>query len=228
MTDDILYYNKYLKYKNKYFNLKYSFETAQSNIKQVENDLATSKKLVNNLYIKASNKLEIVNKSPSNITANNEHKQAVVEYNKAVNESLRLEKIVNDYKKALGYKSNANVVSNKSKNPYEDSINKYMNEIELFLNKDIPEINRYLDNLERCYKNPKLNYNTKNQIEKQHEYYISDLKEKQNTLNLVISQKNKIKNTFNLNQLKLILDNLKNIDLQSRAHKNILKDFCSI
>jgi hypothetical protein len=230
MEDNNIYFKKFLKYKNKYFNLKYSFEIAQTNIKQAQLDLAKSKKLVNDLYIIASAKTEAVNNNKYDTRANNEHKQAISNYNKAVNESIRLEKLVNDYNKSLGNYSNTNSFNqtNTSNNPYENSLNRMIDETIQFLNKDIPNTNRHIYNLENCYQNPRLSQTSKNQIERQYEYYTTDLKEKQAIFTAVTNQKNKIKNTYTLNQLKLTLDNLKNIDLQSVAHKNALKPYCEI
>jgi hypothetical protein len=225
MNDDNLnYYDKYLKYKNKYFNLKYSFETAQINIKQAQRDLDKSKKLVNELYIKAFNKTEVLNNSLYDTRANNDHKQSIANYNKAVNESLRLEKLVNEYNKVLGYTSSQ--VSSYSNNPYDNSFHRLMDETIHFLNKDMPLVEKHIYNLQHCYQNPRLNINTKHQIEKQYEYYTKDFKEKQEIYNAVLNQKNKIKNSYTLNQLTSVFDNLKNISLQMNAHINSLKSYC--
>ena len=226
------YYKKYLKYKQKYlnllneksYNLKYSYETAQNNIKQATYDLAKSKKLVNELYIKAFNKTEDVNNLSYDTRANNEHKQSIINYNKAVNESLRLEKIINEYNKALGYTSSQ--VQSYSNNPYDNSFQRLMDETIQFLNKDIPLIEKHIYNLQHCYQNPRLNINMKHQIEKQYEYYRKDFQEKKDIYNAVLNQKNKIKNSYNLNQLTSVLDNLKNISLQMNAHINSLKPYC--
>jgi len=227
MEDNNIYFKKFLKYKNKYFNLKYSFEIAQSNIKQAQIDLAKSKKLVNELYIIASAKTDAVNMNKYDTRANNEHKQAIANYNKAVNESIRLEKLINEYNKSLGNYSNTNSV-NKTNDPYENSVNRLLDETINFLKTDIPNTKRHIYNLEQCYQNPRLNQTTKKQIERQYEYYTSDLKEKQAIFTDVTNQKNKIRNVYTLNQLQLSLNNLKNIDLQSVAHKNALKQYCIV
>ena len=222
MTDDFFY--KYMKYKNKYFNLKYSFETAQMNIKQAEFDLEKSKKRINELYIVVTSKLNALQRSPSNPTIINDHKKAVNDYNKAVGESIRLQNQVNDYKKALGFKTSNNIPSNNSNSAYENSRSKYIREILIFLENDIPKIKKYLSNLQKCYSNSRFNNDIKEQIEKQYQYYTSDLQEKEIIYN-------NFKNTIvgdNLNNLKLILENLKNIDLQFNAHKNILSSYCSL
>jgi len=222
MTDDFFY--KYMKYKNKYFNLKYSFETAQMNIKQAEFDLEKSKKRINELYIVVTSKLNALQRSPSNPTIINDHKKAVNDYNKAVGESIRLQNQVNDYKKALGFKTSNNISSNNSNSAYENSRSKYIREILIFLENDIPKIKKYLSNLQKCYSNSRFNNDIKEQIEKQYQYYTSDLQEKEIIYN-------NFKNTIvgdNLNNLKLILENLKNIDLQYNAHKNILSSYCSL
>jgi len=221
MTDDFFY--KYMKYKNKYFNLKYSFETAQMNIKQAEFDLEKSKKRTNELYIVVTSKLNALKRFPSNPTLISDHKKAVNDYNKAVGESIRLQNQVNDYKKALGFStSNNNLPSNNSNSAYENSRSKYIRDILIFLDNDIPKIRNYLSNLQRCYSNPRLQNDVKEQIEKQFQYYTTDLQEKEIIYN-------NFKNTVvgdNLNNLKLILENLKNIDLQFNAHKNILSSYC--
>lgn len=221
MTDN--FFNKYMKYKNKYFNLKYSFETAQMNIKQAEFDLEKSKKKTNNLYIIVTSKLNALERFPSNSTLISDHKKAVNDYNKAVAESVKLQNLVNDYKKALGYNtSNNNLPSNN--NAYENSRSKYIRDILIFLESDIPKIRKHLSNLQMCYSNSRLSPNIKEQIEKQFQYYTTDLQEKE-----VIY--NNFKNTIvgdNLNNLKLILENLKNIDLQFNAHKNILSPYCPV
>ena len=222
MTDDFFYKNR--KYKNKYFNLKYSFETAQMNIKQAEFDLEKSKKRINELYIVVTSKLNALQRSPSNPTIINDHKKAVNDYNKAVGESIRLQNQVNDYKKALGFKTSNNIPSNNSNSAYENSRSKYIREILIFLENDIPKIKKYLSNLQKCYSNSRFNNDIKEQIEKQYQYYTSDLQEKEIIYN-------NFKNTIvgdNLNNLKLILENLKNIDLQFNAHKNILSSYCSL
>jgi ribosomal protein S15P/S13E len=224
------YYKKYLKYKNKYFNLKYSFETAESNIKQAQSDLIKAKKLVNDLYIIASNKTDIVKNNRYDTRANNEHKQAIANYNKAVNESLRLEKLVHAYNRTLGNNTSSNSLyqENTSPNPYDNSLNRLINETIDFLIKDIPNTNRHIYNLNKCYQNPRLNQTIKNQIERQYEYYTVDLKEKQDIFTALNNQKNKIENTYTLNQLKIVSENLKNIDLQSVAHKNSLIQYCQM
>jgi hypothetical protein len=226
------YLKKYLKYKQKYlnllneksYNLKYSYETAQNNIKQATYDLAKSKKLVNELYIKAFNKTEAINNSLYDPRANNEHKQSIANYNKAVNESLRLEKIVNEYNKALGYTSSQ--VKSYSNNPYDNSFHKLMDETINFLYKDIPLVEKHIYNLQHCYQNPRKDINMKHQIEKQYEYYTKDLQEKKDIYNAVLNQKNKIKNSYTLNQLTGVFDNLKNISLQMNAHIYSLKNYC--
>jgi hypothetical protein len=222
MTDDFFY--KYMKYKNKYFNLKYSFETAQMNIKQAEFDLEKSKKRINELYIVVTSKLNTLQRSPSNPTIINDHKKAVNDYNKAVGESIRLQNQVNDYKKALGFKTSNNNLPSNSNSAYENSRSKYIREILIFLENDIPKIKKYLSNLQKCYSNSRFNNDIKEQIEKQYQYYTSDLQEKEiiynNFKNTIVGDK--------LNNLKLILENLKNIDLQFNAHKNILSSYCSL
>ena len=153
-----------------------------------------------------------------------ETEQAIANYNKAVNESLRLEKIVNEYNKALGYTSSQ--VKSYSNNPYDNSFYRLMDETINFLYKDIPLVEKHITNLQNCYQNPRLNINTKHQIEKQYEYYTKDFQEKKDIYNALLNQKNKIKNSYNLNQLTLVLDNLKNISLQMNAHINSLKSYC--
>jgi hypothetical protein len=213
-----------MKYKNKYFNLKYSFETAQMNIKQAEFDLEKSKKRINELYIVVTSKLNTLQRSPSNPTIINDHKKAVNDYNKAVGESIRLQNQVNDYKKALGFKTSNNNLPSNSNSAYENSRSKYIREILIFLENDIPKIKKYLSNLQKCYSNSRFNNDIKEQIEKQYQYYTSDLQEKEiiynNFKNTIVGDK--------LNNLKLILENLKNIDLQFNAHKNILSSYCSL
>jgi len=219
MTDN--FFNKYMKYKNKYFNLKYSFETAQMNIKQAEIDLEKSKKKTNNLYINVTSKLNVLERFPSNPTLISDYKKAVNDYNKAVAEGVKLQNLVNDYKKALGYNTSNNLPSNN--NSYENSKSKYIRDILIFLENDIPKIKRYLSNLQTCYLQSKLPPNIREQIEKQFNYYTIDLQEKETIYN-------NFKNTSigdNLNNLKLIFENLKNIDLQFNAHKNILLPYCS-
>jgi hypothetical protein len=213
-----------MKYKNKYFNLKYSFETAQMNIKQAEFDLEKSQKKTNELYIAVTSKLNVLERSPSNPNLISDHKKAVNDYNKALAESIRLQNQVNDYKKALGFKTNNNLPSNNSNSAYENSRSKYIREILIFLENDIPKIKKHLSNLQKCYSNSRLNPNIKEQIEKQYQYYTTDLKEKEiiydNFKNTIVGD--------NLNNLKLILENLKNIGLEFNAHKNILSSYCSL